>query len=164
MSSSIWVTDEASSSHRRAPLTAGARRSRLYRHLFLWVLQTWLAMFYLGAGYTKLSQPRDMLALMMTWPGRVDVGILHVIGWVEVGLALGVVAPLLSWSLCRPILLVSATGLLIDAGFMTVFHAFERDSYLALLNGLLVVVTSTALGGRWTWRVQGRRSGSSEGR
>lgn len=160
MSSSTWATDETSSSRRRASMAAGARRSSLYRHLFLWVLQTWLAMFYLGAGYTKLSQPRDMLALMMTWPARVDVGLLHLIGWVEIGLALGVVAPLISWSIFRPLLLIGATGLLIDAGFMAVFHAFERDSYLALLNGLLLVVTLTVIGGRWTWRVRSRRSGA----
>lgn len=139
---------------RRTPTSAEARRAYLYRNLFLWVLQTWLALFYIGAGYAKLSQSQDLLALLMTWPGQVEVGRLHAVGWAEIVLAGSVVTPLISWRLCRPILLTGALGLLADAVFMMVFHALERDPGLAVVNGLLIVMTLVVIVGRWPGAAQ----------
>ncbi|WP_138142054.1 DoxX family protein [Brevundimonas vancanneytii] len=92
-----WVAG----ARRPGPTSPAARRSRLYAHLFLWVMQSWLAMFYIGAGYAKLTQKHDLLALMMTWPAQVDTELLRVIGGIETALALFIVAPLMSWSLFR---------------------------------------------------------------
>lgn len=152
MSFNLLTTAHGSSSRRRTPTSAETRRAGLYRNLFLWVLQTWLALFYIGSGYAKLSQSQAMLAVLMTWPAQVDVSLLHAIGWMEIGLAACVVTPLISWWAFRPVLLTGALGLLIDAGLMAGFHALERDGFLAVVNVLLVLMALTVIVGRWTWR------------
>jgi len=152
MSFDLWTTANESSSRRRTTMSAETRRARLYRNLFLWVLQTWLALFYIGSGYAKLSQSQPMLAALMTWPGQVDVGLLHAIGWMEIGLAASAVTPLISWRVFRPVLLAGALGLLIDAGVMVGFHALERDGFLAVVNALLALMALTVVVGRWQWR------------
>lgn len=154
MPSNFSTNALASSSFRRTPTSAEIRRANLYRDLSLWVLQAWLALFYIGAGYAKLSQPQELLALLMTWPGQVDASRLHAVGWVEITLAASVVTPLISWRLFRPILLTGALGLLADAVFMMVFHALERDPGLTVVNGLLVVMTLAVIVGRWPGKSQ----------
>nr|WP_313428591.1 DoxX family protein [Brevundimonas diminuta] len=136
---------------RHEPTSPAARRSRLYAHLFLWVMQSWLAMFYIGAGYAKLTQKHDLLALMMTWPAQVDTELLRVIGGVETALALFIVAPLISWSL-RSVMLVGAIGLLAVASGMIVFHTLNGDIFLAAVNCVLLLMSLIILLGRWEWR------------
>lgn len=159
MSTSFRTRGRASSSSPRTPTSGQARQAALYRHLLLWVLQTWLALSYAGAGYAKLSQPQELLSLLMTWPGQVDVAQLHAIGWAEIALAACIVAPLISWRIFRPVLMVGALGVLIDAAFMTVFHALQRGPGLALLNGLIVLMALAVIVGRWPG--QAHRPGSS---
>ena len=149
MSFNLRATANGSSSCRRTPTSAETRRAGLHRNLFLWVLQTWLALFYIAAGYAKLSQSQDMLAALMTWPGQVGTGPLHAIGWLEIGLAVSVVTPLMSWRAFRPVLLTGALGILIEAGVMAGFHALERDGFLTVVNGVLVLMALTVVVGRW---------------
>lgn len=127
---------------------AGHRRAHLYRHLSLWVLQGWLAMFYIAAGYAKLTQPHDMLALLMVWPGRVDPAWVLAVGWAEIALALGLLAPLISWSRFRVVLLLAALALLAEATVMAVFHALESGPGLAVINGLLLSMSLAVIVGR----------------
>lgn len=143
-----WVAG----ARRPGPTSPAARRSRLYSHLFLWVMQSWLAMFYIGAGYAKLTQKHDLLALMMTWPAQVDTELLRVIGGIETALALFIVAPLMSWSLFRSVMLVGAIGLLAVAGGMVVFHTLNGDIFLAAVNCVLLLMSLIILLGRWEWR------------
>ena len=114
-------------------------------------MQSWLAMFYIGAGYAKLTQKHDLLALMMTWPAQVDTELLRVIGGVETALALFIVAPLISWSL-RSVMLVGAIGLLAVASGMIVFHTLNGDIFLAAVNCVLLLMSLIILLGRWEWR------------
>ena len=137
--------------HRHGLTPTAARRSRLYMHLFLWVMQAWLAMFYIGAGYAKLTQKHDLLALMMTWPAQVDTELLRVIGGIEIALALFIVAPLVSWSLFRTIMLVGAIGVLAVASGMIVFHTLNGDIFLASVNFALLLMSLIIVLGRWEW-------------
>lgn len=152
MFSSLSTRAKRSSSRRRPPTSAETRRANIHRNLFLWVLQTWLALFYIGAGYAKLSQSHAMLALLMTWPGQVGPGPLHAIGWMELGLAASVVTPLISWEDFRPVLLTGALGILVEAAVMAGFHALEQDGFLAVINALLVLMALTVIVGRWPGR------------
>lgn len=66
------------------------------RHLALWTLQGWIAMFFLAACYAKLTEPVDILPLMLGWPEMADEVFVRGVGALEIGLAAGVLAPLLS--------------------------------------------------------------------
>jgi len=132
------------------------KRARHYKHLFLWVAQSWLAMFYLGAGYAKITQPRDLLTALMTWPGQVNLDLVQAIGWIEVALAVGLVAPLLSWPKLRDLLLMSAAALMLYASCMAGYHAAQKDLALSIVNGFLTVLAVAVLAGR-----SARREGGS---
>jgi len=140
---------------RRAPVrprsASGHRRAHLYRRLSLWVLQTWLALFYIAAGYAKLTQPQDTLALLMVWPGRVDLAWVQVVGWAETTLALALLAPLISWPRLRFVLLLAAPALMVEATVMAVFHAFEGSPGLAGVNALLIAMSLAVVVGRWRY-------------
>lgn len=105
-------------------------------------------MFYIGAGYAKLTQSHDMLSLLMTWPARVTLDLVHTLGWIEISLAVGLLTPLLSWSRFRIVLIVAAGGLMLDASAMLLFHATQGQLLLSAINGSLCLMSLTVLLGR----------------
>lgn len=128
---------------------AGSRRqSRLYRHLALWVLQSWLAMFYIAAGYAKLTQPHEMLAVLMIWPADASQGTVRRIGWVELVLAIGMVSPLISWRLFLRLMLIACLGLTAEATLMAIYHAANQHLGLALVNAALALMGVMVIRGR----------------
>lgn len=139
---------DGSRSRRPAPNTAAERLARLRRHLALWVLQSWLAMFYIGAGYAKLTQPHDILSLLMTWPARTTLDLVHALGWIEIGLAVGLLTPLISWPRFRLVMIVAAGGLLADASSMLWYHMLEGHGFLAAVNGTLAIMALIVVLGR----------------
>ena len=66
----------------------------------------------------------------------------------SVVLALGVLSPLLSWRLFRPILLTSAVGLIVLEAVMLTIHALSQDIGLAAVNAILLAITVPVLLGR----------------
>ena len=133
----------------RAPVSAArARAIAGYRNLALWTLQGWAAMFFFAAGYAKLTEPLDNLVALMNWPALVSENLVRGVGIVEVVLALGMIAPLLSWKLGRWPLLVSAAGLIALETVMLGVHAFGLDIGLALTNLALLAITVPVLLGR----------------
>lgn len=128
---------------------AGSRRlSRLYRHLALWVLQSWLAMFYIAAGYAKLTQPHEMLTVLMIWPAEASQRTVQLIGWVELALAVGMVSPLISWRLFLRVMLIGGLGLTAEATLMAIYHAANQHLGLALINAALALTGGMVIGGR----------------
>jgi hypothetical protein len=123
-------------------------RSRLnasYRNLTLWTLQGWIAMFFIAAGYAKLSEPMTNLVDLMRWPALVAPNMVRGLGLAEIFLAVLVLAPLVSWKQGRPLLVVAAGGLLALQTVMLVFHATAGDVGPAVTNGLLMAMTATVL-------------------
>lgn len=132
-----------------APVSAArARAVAGYRNLALWTLQGWAAMFFFAAGYAKLTEPLDNLVALMNWPALVSENLVRGVGIVEVVLALGMLAPLVSWKLGRWPLLISATGLTALEVIMLSVHAFSFDIGLALTNLALLAITIPVLLGR----------------
>ena len=130
------------------PLTARARQVRDLSNLALWTFQGWIAMFYVAAGYAKLTEPMDSLTLLMRWPAQVSESFVRSVGVVEIILALGVLAPLVSWGIGRWPLLVSATGLVALQSLMLGIHIVGLDISLAVTNALLLAITIPVLLGR----------------
>jgi hypothetical protein len=127
---------------------AQLRNRAAFRNLTLWTLQGWVAMFFLAAGYAKLSEPVNTLTALMGWPALVSESLVRGIGIVEIVLALGMIAPLASWKLGRWPLLVASVGLVAMEMTMLVVHAIGLDFGLALTNGILLAVTIPVLLGR----------------
>jgi hypothetical protein len=130
------------------PLTARDRTVATWRNLALWTLQGWIAMFFIAAGYAKISEPMDNLVALMNWPALVSPSLVRGLGIAEIVLALGVLAPLASWKFGRPVLMVAATGLVALETVMLGVHAFGMDIGLALVNVFLLTITVPVLLGR----------------
>ena len=123
-------------------------RSRLaasYRNLTLWTLQGWLAMFFIAAGYAKLSEPMANLVELMKWPAQVADNMVRGLGVAEIVLAVLVLAPLVSWKHGRPLLVTAAAGLLALETIMLGVHALGLESGLALTNLVLIAMTAPVL-------------------
>ena len=135
-------------SDRAAISTARARAAAGYRNLALWTLQGWAAMFFFAAGYAKLTEPLHNLVALMNWPALVSENLVRGVGIVELVLALGLLAPLVSWKLGRWPLLISAAGLSALEVVMLSIHAASFDIGLALTNVALLAITIPVLLGR----------------
>jgi len=131
------------------PLTARERTVATWRNLALWTLQGWIAMFFIAAGYAKITEPMTNLVALMNWPALVSPAFVRGLGLAEIVLALGVLAPLASWKIGRPILVVAAAGLVVLETIMLGVHAFGLDISLALVNVFLLAITIPVLLGRW---------------
>ena len=123
-------------------------RSRLnasYRNLTLWTLQGWIAMFFIAAGYAKLSEPMANLIDLMRWPALVAPNMVRGLGIAEIILAVLVLAPLVSWKQGRPLLVMAASGLLALEVVMLTIHVTGMDVGPALTNLILIAMTVTVL-------------------
>ena len=127
---------------------AQSRTRSVYKNVTLWTLQGWIAMFFIAAGYAKLTEPMTNLITLMGWPAVAPENMVRGLGVVEVVLALGVLSPLLSWRLFRPILLTSAVGLVVLETVMFGVHALSQDIGLAVVNAILLAITVPVLLGR----------------
>ena len=128
--------------------TLNPARSRLnasYRNLTLWTLQGWVAMFFIAAGYAKLSEPLANLTDLMKWPALVSENFTRGLGVAEIVLAVLLLAPLASWKHGRPLLVVAASGLLLLETVMLVFHATGMDLGPAVSNLILIAMTAPVL-------------------
>ena len=119
-----------------------------WRNLSLWTLQGWIAMFFIAAGYAKITESMDNLIVLMNWPALVSESFVRGVGIAEVVLAIGVLAPLASWTFGRPILIVATAGLIALETIMLGVHALGGDVSLAIVNVFLLAITVPVLIGR----------------
>ena len=119
--------------HRTASQLARPSLHETQRNLALWTLQAWLAMFFLAAGYTKLTQPRDLLNVLLGWTDQTPPLVVTGLGVLETALGLGVVASLITWRLRR---LVTGSALVLSglALVMLCLHLWRLEPGLALVN------------------------------
>jgi len=123
-------------------------RSRLnasYRNLTLWTLQGWIAMFFIAAGYAKLSEPMANLIDLMRWPALVSENFVRGLGVAEIVLSVLLLAPLVSWKHGRPLLVVAASGLVLLETAMLAIHATCLDVGPAITNAILLAMTAPVL-------------------
>ncbi|CAN5404805.1 hypothetical protein BH09PSE1_BH09PSE1_11030 [soil metagenome] len=130
------------------PLTARQRTLATYRNLALWTLQGWIAMFFIAAGYAKLTESMDNLTTLMSWPALVSEQFVRGLGIAEIVLAVGLLAPLVSWKVGRPLLMVAAVGLVALEAVMLGVHALGGDIGLSIVNVILLGLTIPVLLGR----------------
>ena len=126
-------------------LTPRSRAKSDYLNLTLWTFQGWIAMFFIAAGYAKLTESMENLTVLMHWPAMASVNFVRGLGVVEIVLALMVLSPLVSWRFGRPLLLTASVGLLALQTIMLILHATELNVGLALTNLFLIAITAPVL-------------------
>ena len=126
-------------------LTPRSRAKSDYLNLTLWTFQGWIAMFFIAAGYAKLTESMENLTVLMHWPALASANFVRGLGVVEIVLALMVLAPLVSWRFGRPLLLTASVGLLALQSIMLILHATELNLGLALTNLFLIAITAPVL-------------------
>ena len=129
----------------QALTSARARLNASYRNLTLWTLQGWLAMFFIAAGYAKLSESMTNLVELMHWPAFAPETMVRGLGVAEIVLAILLLAPLISWKVGRPLLVTAAAGLLALEAVMLGVHVFGLELGLALTNLVLISITAHVL-------------------
>jgi hypothetical protein len=112
-------------------------------HSVLWVVQTLLALFFGMVGAMKLTQPMDVLAANMRWPGDVSALLVRFIGLSEMLAALGLLLP--AATRIQPGLTpLAALGLMTVMVLAILFHIgrgeFGALPVLVVLGGLAAFV------------------------
>ncbi|WP_333610527.1 DoxX family protein [Brevundimonas bullata] len=126
-------------------LTPHSRAKSDYLNLTLWTFQGWIAMFFIAAGYAKLTESMENLTVLMHWPALASVSFVRGLGVVEIVLAVMMLAPLISWRFGRPLVLTASVGLLALQSIMLILHAMEMNLGLALTNLFLIAITAPVL-------------------
>src|SRR5579859_5106043 len=92
----------------------------------VWIVQILLALAFLMAGATKLTQPVEKLAERMAWVNDFSPSIVRAIGAVEVLGALGLILP--AWTGILPWLTpLAAAGLVLDMIGASLEHARRKE-------------------------------------
>lgn len=119
-------------------------------NIALWVLQGLVALVFLMAGFMKSTQPVEKLKTNMTWVGHTSVGIVRLVGILELAGAIGLILPaatrILPW--LTP---VAAIGLVLTMIGAIIVHIRLNETktmgvpILLLLLALFIVIGRFAI-------------------
>jgi uncharacterized membrane protein YphA (DoxX/SURF4 family) len=114
----------------------------------LWVVQVLLAAAFLGAGATKLSQPKEKLAKNMAWVEDSSQPTVRLIGALEVLRAVGVVLPALTGILpwLTPL---AALGLVLTMIGAALTHLRRKEHGGIAVNAVLLILAAFVAYGRF---------------
>jgi uncharacterized membrane protein YphA (DoxX/SURF4 family) len=117
-------------------------------NLVVWILAGVLAVAFLGAGLTKLIQPKEKLATNMGWVEDFSPGTIKLIGALEVLAAIGLVLPaaLDIVPVLVPLAAVGLVALMIGA---VLTHARRREMPLIAVNLVLLALAAVIVWGRF---------------
>lgn len=127
---------------------AQRRLRAFYFHMALWTLQAWLAMFFVGAAYAKLTQSPEMLTHLLGWSEGVDPGLVRAVGGAELVLAVGVLAPLVTWRGGGQVMAFAVVGMIGLTAFTLALHLSRLEFGFATLNLALAGLALVVLVGR----------------
>ena len=112
----------------------------------LWVIQGLLAVAFLGAGASKLSQPKENLLKNMAWVEDFSQPAVRLIGTAEALGAIGVVVPALT-GIVPWLTPLAALGLVLLMVGAALTHLRRKEySNIAINAALLVLATLVAYG------------------
>ena len=116
-------------------------------NVVLWIIAGLLALAFLGAGLTKLVQPKEKLAATMGWVDDFSPGTVKLIGALEVLAAIGLVLPaaLDVVPVLVPLAAVGLVALMIGAA---ITHARRRETPMIAINLVLLVLAVVVAWGR----------------
>ena len=114
----------------------------------LWAVQVLVAAAFLGAGATKLSQPKEKLVKNMAWVEDFSQQTVRLIGAVEVLGAIGIVVPALTGILpwLTPL---AALGLVLTMIGAALTHLRRTEYGSIAMNAVLLVLAAFVVYGRF---------------
>jgi uncharacterized membrane protein len=114
----------------------------------LWIVAGVLALAFLAAGLTKLTQPKEKLVARMPWVEDFGAGAVRAIGGLEVLGAIGLILPAVTG--IAPILVpLAATGLAITMVGAIVVHGRRGERQSLVANLVLLALALFVAWGRF---------------
>lgn len=114
----------------------------------LWILAGLLAVAFLGAGLTKLLQPKEKLAATMGWVDDFSPGVVKLIGALEVLAAIGLVLPA-ALDVVPVLVPLAALGLVALMIGAAITHARRRETPMIAVNLVLLALALVVVWGRF---------------
>ncbi len=117
-------------------------------NVVLWIIAGLLAAAFLGAGLTKLTQPKEKLATNMGWVEDFSPGTVKLIGALEVLAAIGLVLPaaLDVLPVLVPLAAIGLIALMIGAA---ITHGRRKESPMIVVNLVLLLLAAVVVWGRF---------------
>jgi hypothetical protein len=113
--------------------------------LAYWIVAGLLGAFYLYAGGKKVAQTKEQLAPMMGWVDTVPMGLVRIIGVIEMLGVAGLVLPPLT-GIAPGLAVAAALGFLVLQVLATGLHLSRGEAKLIGLNiGLIALAGATAV-------------------
>jgi hypothetical protein len=117
-------------------------------NIALWIVAGLLAVAFLGAGVTKLTQPKAKLADRMAWVEDFSPGTVKLIGGLEILAAIGLILPALTG--IAPILVpLAATGLAVIMALAVITHVRRHEPQVIVFNLVLLALAAFVAWGRF---------------
>jgi len=114
----------------------------------IWILQTLLALAFLAAGLTKISQPRQKLASTMGWVEDFSDPAVRTIGALEVLGALGLLLPALT-GMATVLVPIAAVGLAVLMIGAAGTHRRRGELPMIGINAVLLLLAAVVAWARF---------------
>ena len=117
-------------------------------NIALWIIAGLLAAAFLGAGVTKLTQPKGKLVERMAWVEDFSPGTVKLIGALEALAGLGLILPAVTG--IAPVLVpLAATGLAVIMALAVITHIRRHESQVIVFNLVLLALAVFVAWGRF---------------
>jgi uncharacterized membrane protein YphA (DoxX/SURF4 family) len=117
-------------------------------NIVLWIIASLLAAVFLLAGVTKLTQPKEKLATMMTWTKDHSAGRVKTLGTLEFLAAIGLILPA-ALNIVPVLVPLAALGLVVVMIGAVFTHA-RRNEYSSIgANVVLLLLAAVVVWGRF---------------
>jgi len=117
-------------------------------NIALWIVAGLLAVAFVGAGVTKLTQPKKKLAERMAWVEDFSPGTVKLIGGLEVLAGIGLILPALTG--IAPVLVpLAATGLAVIMALAVITHVRRHEPQVIVFNLVLLALAVFVAWGRF---------------
>ncbi len=117
-------------------------------NVVLWIVAAILAVLFLGAGLTKLTQPKEKLAANMGWVEDFSPGTVKAIGALEVLAAIGLVLPA-ALDIVPVLVPLAAVGLVAIMIGAIATHARRKEAPMIAVNLVLLALAAVVVWGRF---------------
>ncbi|MCW2533524.1 MAG: DoxX family protein [Blastococcus sp.] len=114
----------------------------------LWIVAGVLALAFLAAGLTKLTQPKEKLRATMAWVEDFSPGVIKGIGAVEVLAAIGLILPA-ALDVVPVLVPLAAVGLVVLMAGAAITHARHKEFPMIAINLVLLVLAAVVVWGRF---------------
>jgi uncharacterized membrane protein YphA (DoxX/SURF4 family) len=118
-------------------------------NVVLWIVAGVLAVAFLGAGLTKIVQPKKKLAESgQGWVEDFSPGAVKTIGALEVLAAIGLILPA-ALDILPVLVPLAASGLVLLMLGAAVTHGRRREPQMVVINAVLLVLAAVVAWGRF---------------